>query len=183
MEKFFKPSDKKNFVIVLIIFLFLVLSTVLYVCFFDGWTNEENLKVNQNKDVPMTEVTEFENVVEDGPLSDSKQNSSNVDDDDFTFTMNKNIIFKNASSLGNVKIENPKSNKYDFYVEIKLKDRDDVVYKSPILEPNQHITNDYLMVKLYKGSYESVATIFVIDKESNEVVAQENFEVTIKIKK
>lgn len=182
MEKFFKPSDKKNFVIVLIIFLFLVLSTVLYICFFDYSSNEENLEINQNKDVPMTEVTEFENVVEEGPLSDSQQ-SRDVNDDDFTFTINKSIIFKNASSLGNVKIENPKSNKYDFYVEIKLKNKDEVVYKSPILEPNQHITNDYLMVKLNKGSYESVATIFVIDKESNEIVAQENFEVTIKIKK
>lgn len=175
MEKFYSENGKKNLIIILVTFLILIAGTISYVFFIDN--NLEN-----GYDKTLTELENINYGVEEGPLDDgNKKSDKKGSEEDFIFTINKKITLKNSESLANLKIENPETNKYNFYVEIKL--NDDVIYKSPILEPNQHIQRDYLNNKLKKGIYEVVATIFVIDPETEEIVAQNDNNIEIKINK
>lgn len=177
MEKFYSNNSKKNLFINLFIVLILIISTLIYIIFVAGYNSEEG-----TQDIPTYD--EIGNNVKEGPLNDGDAiNNNKSGKGEFSFTFNKKINFKNSKSLGNIKIENPASNKYNFYVEIKLKDKDDIIYKSPILEPNQHIENDYLIAKLGKGVYNAVATIFVVNPETEEVVAKSNVDVEIKVNK
>lgn len=179
MEKFYSNNSRKNLFITLFIVLLIVISTLVYIFFIASNNSSENIPVAEEVLVD----DEIDNNVQEGPLNGRNAISSNDDEKEFSFTMNKKMSFKNSKSLGDIKIENPASNKYNFYVEIKLKDKDDIIYKSPILEPNHHIKNDYLIVKLNKGVYDAVATIFVINPETEDVVAKSNMNVEIKISK
>lgn len=200
MEKFYTDNNKKNLFITLVIFLTIILLTAIFSILvldidFDDEIESQVDKtdiITTNEKIPMNEVSELKNIVEQGPLDENKNKKYNDNnEDEFIFLINKKITFKNSSSLGNVKIENPSTNKYNFYVTIKLKDNnnltnnnsdEDIIYKSPILEPNQHITNDYLIKKLKKGSHKAIATIFVIDPETEEELAQNQLQIEIRIK-
>ncbi len=162
------------------VFFVLVTSSVLCAFVFDGSVKVVDKQGNQ--DVSMGEVSELDNLVQKGPLDENK--NKQIDDNDpeeFIFTINRKIVFKNSNSLGNVKIENSASNQYNFYVEIKLKNQEEVIYKSPVLEPDYHIESDYLIKKLGKGTYNSVATVFVVDPQTDEVVAEQQADIVIKI--
>ena len=176
MEKFYSENNKKNFFITLVIFLILIVSTVICSGFL-----VDNIDVSNNE---TDEDSKPETIVEEGPIeSNNKNNNNNSEEDEFVFVVNKKIVFKNSKSFGNVKIENPASNKYNFYVIIKLDDSDEIIYKSPVLEPNQHIKNDYLTKELSKGLYKAVATVFVIDPGTEEELAQNQIDIELQIKK
>lgn len=193
MEKFYSDNNnKKDFFIVFVMILTLISGTVLYSIFaididdeFDDGVDYD-MNAENNKDIPFDEVSELNNIVEEGPLDGNKtKNNTSSGEDEFIFVINRKIIFKNSESFGNVKIENPITNKYNFYVTMKLKDGDDddIIYKSPVLEPNHHIKNDYLIKKLSKGLHKAEATIVVIDPETEEELAQNQVEIEIQIKK
>ena len=178
MEKFVSENNKKNLFITFIIFFVLILVTVIYSNFF-------NNNITESENILLDEDSRLETVVEEGPIEKNNKNKKNndSDEDEFIFIINKKIVFKDSKSFGNVKIENPETNKYNFYVTVKLDNSDDIIYQSPVLEPNQHIKNDYLSTKLSKGLYKAVATIFVIDPETKEELAQNQVNIQIQIKK
>ena len=182
MERFYTIYDKRNMWIILIIILSLILSTIGYIFFI----HEDNKFLEVSSNVEMEEIDDEikeYNPIKDGPLEGSKKTRNN-ESTNFSYTLNSFIRFKASKSLGDIKIENPGTNKYNFFVVIKLKDKEEVIYKSPILKPNQHIDEDYLIAKLDKGTYEAIATIFVTKSESNdenESITQCNQEIKIKI--
>lgn len=189
VEKFYsEKNNKKNLFVIVFIFFTLVTLAVFYIFMSSESNLAENFK--ENKEIPMSEVFELDNVVQDGPLdenkgtkADAQNDQDDQDDDEFVFVINKKVVFKSASSLGDIKIENPATNKYNFYIEIKLKDDEEIIYKSPELKPNQHIKSDYLIKKLSKGTHDSIATVFVVDPETHQVIAEQQTNIQIKIKK
>lgn len=186
MERFNNSKIKRNLFVTVVIFLTFVIITLIYGFFL---SNDENLNENTEAE-KLDGISNLDNIVKEGPLDinqgnyeEGEENNNSQSDDEFIFKMNKKIVFETPKSLGNVQIENPIFNQYNFYVEVKLKDNDKIIYKSPILEPNHHIDNDYLILNLNKGTYNAIATIFIIKPESDEVIAQNNAEIQIKIKK
>lgn len=182
MEKFYSNNERRNFFITCIIILTLISLTLVYVFFYNN--EEHNIVNNDQKDVTDEFRHDNNNIVKQGPLNEKHDNSYGSDKNEFSFTINKDIIFKDVKSFGNIKIENPAFNQYNFYVEIKLKGQDEIIYKSPILKPDQHIEGDYLNLNLNlkKGAYDAIATIFVVDVETEELITKSDVNVNIKIK-
>jgi hypothetical protein len=150
--------------------------------------NNEN-----NNDPPIAEILNDnainDSVVRDGPLEDSDiaisedqfNKNTEKDKDNFTYKINSNIKFKNSTSPGEFKIENPSTNKHSLKVEVKTKDAETLVYVSPLLKPNQHITSDVLKEHLSKGKYDAIATIYVVDTETEDVITSIDQDIILKI--
>ena len=105
---------------------------------------------------------------------------------DFPYKLNSRVFFPEATSAGNVLIENPETNKYLLSVDIVLPETRMSLYYSGALAPGEQIEAAVMSAagqKLMAGTYECTAEISARDPETYKVVANEKKPVTIQIGK
>ncbi len=103
---------------------------------------------------------------------------------DFPYTLNGMIYFHDASSSGNVMIENPAANEYLLSVDLALTETKVSLYYSGAIEPGTYIENAPLSVagqKLMNGTYQCTAEITARDPVTFRIIASEKKPVTVQI--
>lgn len=89
------------------------------------------------------------------------------------------ITFENGTSEGVANIENVPGNIYDIKVAITLESTDEVVYETPLMNPNQYIEKIKLNRDLEAGEYEALATFTAYNQETGEEEGQAAAEIKI----
>ncbi|EDT14804.1 hypothetical protein ACSW8Q_16175 (plasmid) [Clostridium perfringens] len=97
-----------------------------------------------------------------------KELQKQADESLFSFNINSKPVFENGKSEGNLRIANPQYNVYPIEVIIRLKDTNEVIFKSGKIQPNHYIEKAKLTKNLKKGDYEAVATIQAFDPKDND---------------
>lgn len=100
----------------------------------------------------------------------------------FNVFMNTDIVFENGDEKGNLLIQNVETNPNPVFVEIYLKDSNELIYKSDEIPVGYKIEEGKLNVSLDKGTYDCVAYFNVIDEASKEVVNRIGLNVKLTIK-
>ena len=90
--------------------------------------------------------------VSDGVLSNVNEHINYVPDGEVKFLINKNVVFENAFSLGEVMLENPQSCKYDLRFIFYSSDGK-MIYSSPLISPGQCLEKDKLSTVIKPGEY------------------------------
>lgn len=100
----------------------------------------------------------------------------------FNVFMNTDITFEDSNSKGNLLIQNSETNRSPVFVEIYLKDTNELVYKSDEIPVGYKIEEGQLNVSLDKGTYKCIAYFNVIDEASKEVVNRIGLNVKLTVK-
>lgn len=104
-----------------------------------------------------------------------------VEEGMFNISIASLVEFPDGTSEGEVKIENSPANRYLMQVDIALADTGQVIYSSPILEPNYHIQTAALDVDLDPGVYDAVATFHALDPDTEAEVGQAGAQMKINV--
>ena len=95
------------------------------------------------------------------------------------YRINSNPVFQNGR--GNVLIQNSASNTGLLQVEI-LRESDNVIlYKSPVLNPNEHIENGELYTKVKSGDYPSIAMFRLYNAETESLIAETGIKIKVTV--
>ena len=97
-----------------------------------------------------------------------------ADKNQITITINARPVFEDGSAVGSMYIVNPIHNAYHMEYIVLLKDTDQLVYQSPIMEPDTFIDSDKLSIVLPKGEYEAIAEVYSYDAEDLEKPLSKN---------
>jgi len=139
-------------------------------------------------------VTPEESIPVDGGLSSSgsgiasgrlpgyEDHPINTDPQSFYYLIGNNITFSRPTAAGKLMLENTTGNACDMEVTLQLRDTGEVIYTSPLLEPDQHIEEDQLDVELEPGEYDVLATILALDPDTGELQGTFSEQITIIIK-
>lgn len=131
-------------------------------------------------------TTHFSTTVDES-VTDEKTESSvsdlnkQVEDGMITMSMNAEPSFENGSAMGNLLIENDKSNKHPQVIQIYRDDNKELIYTSGMIPIGQFINEDTLDVKLPKGDYRCTAYFNAVDEQSGEKLGTSGANITIHI--
>ncbi|MBS4786262.1 MAG: hypothetical protein KH009_09155 [Clostridiales bacterium] len=103
-----------------------------------------------------------------GPVAGFAAAEGQNDADTLSYRLNTRPVFAAGGRNGTLFLENPAENRYNIQVDIELPDGD-VIYSSPVLEPDTHIDTDDLSRELSGGVYDAQARIFVVDPGSGTI--------------
>lgn len=125
--------------------------------------------------------------VYDGPLD--LGNSSDVkaalqaktDASYMSYKINVNPVFATGKSKGNLMIENSDGNRYLLQVEIMRDDDGQLMYKSPVIKPNQSVKEAVLLEGFEKGEYKAVAYFKAYDPDTRVLIGNAGMKITITI--
>lgn len=90
--------------------------------------------------------------VSDGVLPNVTEHINDVPDGEVKFLINKNIVFENVFSLGDVMLENPQKCKYDLKFIFYSSDGK-MIYSSPLISSGQCLEKDKLSSVVKPGEY------------------------------
>lgn len=109
---------------------------------------------------------------------------SKVDESYMNLKINLNPVFEGLNGKGNLFIQNSSSNHSNIQVHIYLEENDELVYVSPVLKPNQSISEDVLTntENLSSGSHKALAMFSIIDPETNEKTSETGIKINLTIK-
>ncbi len=88
------------------------------------------------------------------------------DEDTFSYSIKRNLVFDAASGDGDVKIENPAENRYLMAVELTLADGGEVLHRTGYLKPGQGIETLTLEEMPAPGEYNAIAYFCAFDFET-----------------
>lgn len=161
-----KKKSKKRAVVVIIIVL-VVIAALGALAFWLLSPKPQNGSYGQLEGKTTQEIIdELNKIVEDGM---------------FQVSIASMISFADGTSEGEWKIENSQANHYSMQVEVKLDDTDEVVYTSPVLDPNYHIQFAPLSVDLDEGVYNATAIFYALDMETGAQVGQTSAQVILQV--
>lgn len=132
---------------------------------------------NPIKDIVVPSFTPPDNVIE-GPLKDLPQDEiqkllqEKVDKDKLAMSINvspSNEAGKNAYLF---QIENSLQNQNNFHVEVTREADGELIYRSPTLQPGQHIKEDTILLKLPVGTVKALATFYSTDPDTGELIGK-----------
>lgn len=103
-----------------------------------------------------------------------------VKDSMITTSLITQPIFTDGNSTGVIKIKNVESNKHPLKVEIVLKDKNEVIYTSPILNVGQGLEEIKLSDSLSKGVYP--CTAYFMNIQEGKVVGKAGVDISVNVK-
>lgn len=110
---------------------------------------------------------------------------SQVDASYMNFKINLHPVFSSPTGTGNLMIENTASNPYSMVVNIFLCDEvgnpTDLVYASPILTPDQSISEDKLTESLDAGTYQALAMFMVLEEDNETLKSQSGMRIQLTV--
>ena len=113
---------------------------------------------------------------------DREDEQRKVDDATVRIQLAARPRFDDGDAEGELMIINAPENTCILRVEIRLKDTNQLVYDSGMLPPNTYIEQDKLAVRLDKGEYPAIATVYTYDLENpGEPLSQNGFTQIITI--
>lgn len=121
-------------------------------------------------------------VVASGRLPGYEDYPINDDPQSFYYLIGSNVVFNRPDAQGNLMIENTTGNVCQMQVTLELHDTGEVIYTSPVLEPDEHIERDKLDVTLEKGNYDVTAKILALDPDTGETKGTFSEEITVVVK-
>lgn len=118
-------------------------------------------------------------------LTDSEEISAmlqaNVDSSYMTYRINMNPVFENGEASGDIMIENMSTNSDLLQVEIVHDTSKETIYLSPVLQPNQSISDAKLDVVLKKGKYKCTAYFRSYNPENNIITGEAGVKILITV--
>lgn len=135
------------------------------------------LLFNPIKDTIAPSFTPPANVI-DGPLKDLTQEEiqkllqDKVDKDKLAMSINVSPSNEAGKDSYLLQIENSLQNQNNFYVEITREADGELIYRSPTLQPGQHIKEDTLLIKLPVGTVKALATFYSTNPETGELIGK-----------
>lgn len=170
-----KKGRKRRILILLLLLLFLA---------FGGF------KVYQNYAERMSEVKsgsigEIGRGIMPGMTPEEIQRYLNekADKSKFVIDINSYLEFDDANSEGYLRLINGKNSAYAIKLVVRLEDSNDLIYKSPLVMPEQYIEYIKLSKKLKPGTYRAIGTYEFYDLEHTDVkVSEQEVVLNIEIK-
>lgn len=135
------------------------------------------LLFNPIKDAVTPSFTTPDNVI-DGPLKDLSQEElqkllqEKVDKDKLAMSINVSPSNEAGKDSYLFQIENSLQNQNNFYVEVTREADGELLYRSPTLQPGQHIKEDTLLHKLPIGTVKALATFYSTDPETGALIGK-----------
>lgn len=106
---------------------------------------------------------------------------SEVDKSYMNLKININPVFESGKSKGNLMIQNSKDNLSNMKVFIFMEDTKELLYESPIIAPNQSVVEDVLIKDLDAGTYNCVATFYILDPETHQKINEAGIKITLTV--
>lgn len=108
---------------------------------------------------------------------------SKVDESYMNLKINLNPVFDGLKGKGNLFIQNSASNRSNIQVHIYLEETNELIYVSPILKPNQSISEDVLTntENLSQGSYKALAMFSILNPETEEKTSETGIKINLTI--
>ena len=107
-----------------------------------------------------------------------------ADKSKFVIDINSYLEFDNANSEAYLRLINGKNSAYAIKLVVRLEDSNELIYKSPLVKPEQYIEYIKLSKKLKAGSYRAIGTYEFYDLENTDVkVSEQEVVLNIEIKK
>ena len=101
----------------------------------------------------------------------------------FVIDINSYLEFDDANSEGYLRLINGKNSAYAIKLVVRLEDSNDLIYKSPLVMPEQYIEYIKLSKKLKPGTYRAIGTYEFYDLEHTDVkVSEQEVVLNIEIK-
>lgn len=149
-------SKKQIGIFVLLMLVLAVVAISVTVVLINRNKENDNMKVESNV------------ITENGKNSKNfEEEQAEADASKIGVKINKNIVFNDANSSGNILLENTSKNKNSFSVSLCIEDTSEEVYKSGIIEYGTRIDEINLSKKLEKGTYNAVAYLTAYDQSGN----------------
>ena len=107
-----------------------------------------------------------------------------VDDSYMNLKINLNPVFEGLDGKGNLFIQNTSTNRSNIQVHITLEETGELVYVSPVLKPNQSISEDTLTntENVATGSHKALAMFSIINPETGEKTSETGIKINLTIK-
>ena len=106
-----------------------------------------------------------------------------VDDSYMNLKINLNPVFEGLDGKGNLFIQNTSTNRSNIQVHITLEETGELVYVSPVLKPNQSISEDTLTntENVTTGSHKALAMFSIINPETGEKTSETGIKINLTI--
>lgn len=105
----------------------------------------------------------------------------NIVIDYFNVFINSNPKYIDCSMDGDVRIENPESNKYGLIVKFQVITTGDVVYVSGVIPPGYYVETAPLSYELEAGKYPTEAICYAVDMETSDIVANASIRIFLDV--
>ena len=106
-----------------------------------------------------------------------------ADKSKFVIDLNSHLEFDDANSEGYLRLINGKNSAYAIKLVVRLEDSNELIYKSPLVKPEQYIEYIKLRKKLKPGKYRAIGTYEFYDLENTDVkVSEQEVVLNIEIK-
>lgn len=102
---------------------------------------------------------------------------------ELSYEINKSITFKGEEQTGKLNFSNPYCNNHFTYVELALKENEEVIFRSGLLKPGEKIESISLDFPLPQGDYEAHAYICAVSPVDEELIGFLTQTVKIEVKK
>lgn len=117
------------------------------------------------------------------PEEIQKYLNEKADKSKFTINVNSHLEFDDANSEAYLRLINGKNSAYAIKFTIRLEDSNKVIYKSPLIKPEQYIEYIKLSKKLNKGTYRAIGTYEFYDLTHTDIkVSEQQVVLNIEIK-
>lgn len=101
----------------------------------------------------------------------------------FVIDINSYLEFDDANSEAYLRLVNGKNSAYAIKLVVRLEDSNELIYKSPLVMPEQYIEYIKLSKKLKPGTYRAIGTYEFYDLEHTDVkVSEQEVVLNIEIK-
>ena len=170
-----KKGRKRRLLILLLLLLFLA---------FGGFKMYQNYAVRMSE-VKSGSMGEIGRGIMPGMTPEEIQRYLNekADASKFVIDINSYLEFDDANSEGYLRLINGKNSAYAIKLVVRLEDSNDLIYKSPLVMPEQYIEYIKLSKKLKPGTYRAIGTYEFYDLEHTDVkVSEQEVVLNIEIK-
>lgn len=109
---------------------------------------------------------------------------SKVDESYMNLKINLNPVFESVNGKGNLMIQNSSSNLSNIQVSIYLEETNELIYISPVLKPNQSISEDTLTYPEHvkAGTHKALAMFSILNPETGEKTSETGIKLTLTVK-
>ena len=170
-----KKGRKRRLLILLLLLLFLA---------FGGFKMYQNY-AERMSEVKSGSMGEIGRGIMPGMTPEEIQRYLNekADASKFVIDINSHLEFDDANSEGYLRLINGKNSAYAIKLVVRLEDSNDLIYKSPLVMPEQYIEYIKLSKKLKPGTYRAIGTYEFYDLEHTDVkVSEQEVVLNIEIK-
>lgn len=182
-----RKGNKTLLVIIILIVLSAVVALGLY--FYSNNNNDsDNASDSDSSSAEVYPGVEVSEGLKEGavPAEDEElliNTSSTLEGSQFTYRFNPNPVFKDGSSEGNLLLESPESNVYNFTASISVNETNEIIYESGAIPAGHYIPTIVLNKDLDAGEYPCTMVIDIFYVETNEYIASIASQLNIIIEK